>query len=527
MISLRKLYKGHLISEHLFERNQIEKESENVTPKIRKTGTIFLALMIALSLSMTVVILSTANLGDQELQNSAGTLAVEDTLISEPVAVAPTIDGDASDAAWDDATAITIELDNGIDVSLKSVYTANNIYFLATWEDGNESIEIAPWSFDNTTKNWTRDYNSYEDQLAMMWNISMNNFSTEGPNATVFSGTHNTTNSSEMVDLWQWKSVQTNPVEKMDDRYINSTGIFNDAGTSETMNNTQNLNSTDLPKYWAPNATVAADGTWILKSDINVSAYQIEDYNTTNYSIIDSRDNETFANETTPQIAGMVVGDLAGDRADIAAKGSWASDTWTLEICRALDTADNKDAQFDDTGANATYYFGIAVFNNSATAHSSHAGDVYELTFAQNNAPSDPVITVSAETAEIGVNITFSANATDLDNDTLTYAWDFDDGSDGSGAEVNHSYAAAGNYTVTVTASDGRGGTSENSVNITITEVAEGAGLSTELLIGIIVVILIIAAIIVYAMMSKKKKTPPPSIEEGPSPETPEELKRE
>ena len=481
--------------------------------------------MIALSLSMTVAILSTTNLGDQELQNSAGTLAVEDTLISEPVAVAPTIDGDASDAAWDDATAITIELDNGIDVSLKSVYTTSNIYFLATWEDGDESIEMAPWSYNDTTK-WNRNYSRSEDQFAMTWNMSMNNFSTEGPNATVFSGTHNTTNSSEMVDLWQWKSVQTNPVEKMDDRYINSTGIFNDAGTSETMNNTQNLNSTDLPLYWAPNATVAADGTWILKSDINISAYQIEDYNTTNYSIIDSRGNETFANETTPQIAGMVVGDLVGDRANIAAKGSWANDIWTLEICRDLDTADDKDAQFDDTGENATYYFGIAVFNNSATAHSSHAGDVYELTFAQNNAPSDPVITVSAETAEIGVNITFSANATDLDNDTLTYAWDFDDNSNGSGAEVNHSYTTVGNYTVTVTASDGRGGTSQSSVNITITEAEEGAGISTELLIGIIVVILIIAAIIVYAMMSKKK-TRPPSIEEEPTPKSPEELKRE
>jgi len=513
-----------LISRHLFGSNQIEKECGNVTPKIRKIGTVFLALMIALSLSMTVAILSTTNLGDQELQNSAGTLAVEDTLISEPVVVAPTIDGDASDAAWDNATAITIELDNGIDVSLKSVYTADNIYFLATWEDGDESIEIAPWSFDNTTKEWIRNYSCSEDQFAMMWNISMNNFSTEGASATYVL---NTTNSSELVDLWQWKSVQTNPVEQMDDRYINSTGIFNDTGTSETMNNTQNLNSTDLPLYWAPNATVAADGTWILKSDINISAYQIEDYNTTNYSIIDSRGNETYANETTPQIAGMVVGDLTGDRADITAKGSWANDIWTLEICRALDTADDKDAQFDDTGANATYHFGVAVFNNSATDCSSHAGDVYELTFAQNNAPSDPVITVSAETAEIGVNITFSANATDLDNDTLTYAWDFNDSSSGSGAEVNHSYDTAGNYTVTVTASDGRGGTSQSSVNITITEVAEGADLSTELLIGIIVVILIIAAIIVYAMMSKKKKTLPPSMEEEPAPEIPEELKRE
>jgi len=62
------------------------------------------------------------------------------TLTSVKVTTAPVIDG-MPDALWNQATAMTINLAGGANtgahtVTLKSVYTDDSVYFLATWNCG-------------------------------------------------------------------------------------------------------------------------------------------------------------------------------------------------------------------------------------------------------------------------------------------------------------------------------------------------------------------------------------------------------
>jgi len=65
-------------------------------------------------------------------------------------------------------------------------------------------------------------------------------------------------------------------------------------------------------------------------------------------------------------------------------------------------------------------------------------------------------------------NFTFTAIGSDPDEDTLSYQWSFSDGSSGSGSQVSRIYLSEGNYSETVRVTDGRGGTAEASVNVTV-----------------------------------------------------------
>ncbi|WP_299490262.1 PKD domain-containing protein, partial [Acaryochloris sp. IP29b_bin.137] len=72
-----------------------------------------------------------------------------------------------------------------------------------------------------------------------------------------------------------------------------------------------------------------------------------------------------------------------------------------------------------------------------------------------------------------GDSATFSVTVTDSDSDTLTTTWDFGDGSATvTGTTVNHTYADNGTYTVTVTASDEDGGSTSQTLDIQVNNVA-------------------------------------------------------
>jgi len=56
----------------------------------------------------------------------------------------------------------------------------------------------------------------------------------------------------------------------------------------------------------------------------------------------------------------------------------WVDGVWTLEIGRALVTGSDYDVQFNDL--TASYYFGIAIFENAQVRHGYQYG-ANELTF--------------------------------------------------------------------------------------------------------------------------------------------------
>ncbi len=107
-------------------------------------------------------------------------------------------------------------------------------------------------------------------------------------------------------------------------------------------------------------------------------------------------------------------------------------------------------------------------------ASDSSAAQVSIAVIALPPPNSDPVLdsgpTATPASSEIGEAVAFQASATDADNDTLTYTWDFKDGTSGSGMNPPHTFSAAGTYAVTVTVTDGRGGSTQGTVTVVVTD---------------------------------------------------------
>jgi hypothetical protein len=442
----------------------------------------------------------------------AGTRAVEGTIESALAVTAVTIDGDGSDAAWTDATALTVTA-GSVDIDVKTVYTSTDIYFLATWSDPTESVMRKQWSYDAPSDEWTRSGES-EDRLSLVWNINVANFNDQGGLGMCHPPDMRTNALDDVVDVWHWKSTRTNPAGWLDDKYWNFTGRHSDSKTSggysdnlQTLDYTDDPpNSADVPAYWEPGAT-GDDAYSILQSEIDAGeAFAIVEVHT-NGTLLD--DAGTWVSNTTV-MPGYYTTKPVGSRGDVDTMGTYSAGEWTLEWMRDLETGNSDDVQFTDTSAAAEYFFGLAVFDNTGGAsHETSGADVFRLIFEQpNQAPSTPTVTATPETAGIDEDITFEASATDPDGDTLTYTWDFDDGDAGSGASTTHAFAQAGTFTVTVTVSDGNGGSSQGSVDVTITEPEEAPAFPMELIYGLIIAIIIIVAIVAI-VMAKRRKTPP------------------
>lgn len=177
------------------------------------------------------------------------------TLVSYKTTTAPTIDG-TIDAVWSNATPLSVtptvpDPGNGLfagysgqqySATVRSMYDAQNIYFLVEIKDATQSVNTSPWFFNPAANvagktGWSKEPNSDsydvngnllrtgfgEDRLAMLWNIdnSTPKFITQTCYASchVFtpymdysktpaamnanaSGNHYTNGVSEKIDMW-------------------------------------------------------------------------------------------------------------------------------------------------------------------------------------------------------------------------------------------------------------------------------------------------------------------------------------
>ena len=298
-------------------------------------------------------------------------------LTAMKVAKEPTVDGKV-DALWNKAKAIKIPVtgganfpNGGTEVTLKSVYTDTDIFFLAQWRDKTQSYQRFPWKKQpdgswlqlkdpNDKGNDSNKY--YEDKFAMLWNINIAGFESAGCMVACHAGESGkpfgnkyTANPGEMGDLWHWKSVRTGPVGQMDDQYVDSTrydkdkspeaGRKSDPKTAGGYND--NINEAKSGPKWAAKGNKPAPPYWILDSEkepLDESKYKPGD-----------------------EVAGIVIAPLVGDRGDISAKASWSNGAWTLELSRKLKTGSQYDVQFDDLSK--SYSFGVAVFDNAQVRH--------------------------------------------------------------------------------------------------------------------------------------------------------------
>lgn len=355
-------------------------------------------------------------------------------LISLKAATGPALDG-IIDPSWANCQKLTTTVtvpDPGNDyfegyvgnqhtVSLRSMYDAGKIYFLAEWNDATKNLNRECWYFDPVAKVWEQESAFpifdqagnkireafYEDKYAMFWNInnSVANFNSVGCYAVCHTslnpathggalGRHFTNSPTEFVDMWHWKAVRTGmSSNQIDDQYINNTefdpadgGRHSDPKISGGYSdNAQTLPVTGgtpgqtmrVPKYFVPGSTYY---WWILKSDqvsgtakliTGVDVNGILSYSggtiDPNTDIQFQRSGATTGSKCIPSVCDIAP--IVGDRGDIDAKAIFTGNGWILEFSRNLNTASgnagNKDVQFDIT---SDYVFGIAVFDNADMA---------------------------------------------------------------------------------------------------------------------------------------------------------------
>lgn len=311
-------------------------------------------------------------------------------VLSVKVDSAPVLDGQA-EALWTKAGAITIPVTGGANsgstqVTLKSVYTADSVYFLAQWADPTESLRRSPWQ-KQADSSWKKlkDPNDkggdnnvyYEDKMAFIWNIndSIAGFNEQGCAVTCHMGEPDkafgnkyTANAGEMGDIWHWKGVRTGTVGQIDDQYVDNTRY--DAQKSPEAGRKSDPktgggyldNQTDdkkLPKYALP-GNKPTPPYWIIDSE--KVAFDDSKYAASN------------------EVPGIIISPFTGDRGDLTAKSVYKDGKYTLEWSRKLTTGGQYDVQYADL--TRSYFFGVAVFDNAQVRHAWSNG-AYELRFAK------------------------------------------------------------------------------------------------------------------------------------------------
>lgn len=330
----------------------------------------------------------------------------------------PTADA-TIDALWDEIDPYTIETEvpsynfpvdghdiwwdeyegTGTSLTMKSVYTEEDIYFLFQWDDTEDSKTRMAWYYNQSGGKWLQmgkkypdefgNSPAYEDKFTMFWNISISDFPENGCQPLCHGANMATNNPGDMADIWHWKRDRNGPVNQVDDKWLDdeTNGRHGDGGTSSYSSNTQTLITTagdtlDAPEYWIPGRT---DYHWILQSEIDDgTARKIVDLNADgNFvdedgTVLEKSEFGYSSNKVIPSLKGIQP--ATGSRGDVSAWHKWENGKWTLKIKRARDTGNDDDLQFTTPGDE--YWFSVGIMDAAAIAHAlpdGFSGTAYRM----------------------------------------------------------------------------------------------------------------------------------------------------
>jgi hypothetical protein len=127
-------------------------------------------------------------------------------LTSARVDKAPAIDGKADDPAWSKATPLDVvarkvmppDPNATTKVTLRSVHTDTEIYFLITWDDSTESVSHKTWL-------WNKEKKAYEEGPDREDMLSLGLELKGVFNPDMLAG------EPAVWDVWHWKAFRTNP----------------------------------------------------------------------------------------------------------------------------------------------------------------------------------------------------------------------------------------------------------------------------------------------------------------------------
>lgn len=229
---------------------------------------------------------------------------------------APVIDGSVGDAAWSNVKPIVIaDSASGKRILLRSVYTADKVFFLVQFPDAAQNFLHKPWVWDAAGKKYKTGAHR-EDTFVFKWNMT-------GKNVNL----SNFSDDSYRADVWYWKANRTNPAGYADDK----TQILADTPSKKSK---EKISTTGKKRYLS------------RISDAGKAPYNT--YKPTAYEgdLIDA----------------FSAGVPDGSRADVRAKGVWKGGFQTVEFARALNTGHDDDLQFD-LATSQSYLFGVSIFS--------------------------------------------------------------------------------------------------------------------------------------------------------------------
>ncbi len=297
-------------------------------------------------------------------------------VIAVRITQAPVMDGEI-DSLWDSVPVTSVGIEGGktgiIDVQIQAAYTDSHLYFLCRWPDDTESVVKQQWQRDGIV--WTQNHED-EDRFSVLFPIgnARAQFAKNGCKRYCHDDFMATKLPNERADIWHWKAARTNPVGRVDDKYlVYATAAANDGGRR----------GDERDKIMKRIGELSIEAGHYVKN-IDAAAAQPAFMHNRGKNIADPRfllieDAVPFDPESdVDTVPGYVIGPHQGSRGDIAGKGVYAKGGWTLELGRALDTGHEDDVVFE---LSRRYPFGIAVMNNMAGEEHSWSPKVIWLKF--------------------------------------------------------------------------------------------------------------------------------------------------
>lgn len=232
-------------------------------------------------------------------------------LVSIPVAEGPSIDGHANEPLWATAPAITtLDYSSQRPISLKSVYTADEVFFLITYPDDAPSETHKTWVWDAKEEIY-REGTDREDVFVFKWSMAGNdaNLTLRNP-------------APHHADIWFWKAFRTNPAAYADDKW--------------------HIASPESGPHSRRFTTTQSDLLYFRRwGDAGNPAFEERFFYEYNGATL----IKYFPQPPT------------GSRGDVRAKGVWHDGQWSIEFARKLDTGHDDDVTFTPGGV---YLFGVA-----------------------------------------------------------------------------------------------------------------------------------------------------------------------
>jgi ethylbenzene dehydrogenase len=238
-------------------------------------------------------------------------------LTAYPTTVTPVIDGRADDAVWKAAPAITtLDYSSQRPITLKSVVTATDIFFLVTYPKAKPADTHMTWIWD-PKEHMYRQGPDREDVFVFKWSMSGNDLELKLRDPE-----------PHRADIWYWKGHRTNPSGYADDKW--------QSVSTEPGRDAKKLRSA------GPNPLYLR-----RVGDAGLAAF----------------DEKFFYEYKGDRLEKYVPQQPQGSRADVRAKGRWANGQWTIEFARKLDTKHDDDQAFAPGG---TYLFGVSTYEMAA-----------------------------------------------------------------------------------------------------------------------------------------------------------------